>query len=230
MKSNLIKNISLVALLLVSREAGYSQGFINMNFEQAKPVPLVGGPFPNSVAATNALPGWTVYEGGSTVNWVVTNDLALGAAWVSLHSTSDPYASYYGGVIQGNYTVLLQPSFPGATDSAAIGQIGLVPITALSLLLDANGPISVFFAGQQIPLSVLGTGANYTIYGGDVSAFAGQTGELLFQANAISPSGWGTSLDNILFSNQSVPEPCALAVGALGTLLFSFRRWWNSSR
>src|SRR5262249_1384042 len=138
-----------------------------------------------SVATTNALPGWTAYQGGAQVDSIVYNDLSLGAAWVSIQDTNSPFGGFFGGVIQGTYTVLLQPEFPGPTNAtAAISQAGQIPATARSLRFYANGPLSVSFAGQGVPLFVLGTGTNYTIYGGDVTAFAGLTGDLRFEANA----------------------------------------------
>jgi len=79
--------------------------------------------------------------------------------------------------------------------------------------------LTLSFAGQQIPLFALGTGPNYTILGGDISAFAGQTGQLQFIGNAL--------LDNIFFSPTQIPEPNTLAFAALGAALFglySFRR------
>jgi hypothetical protein len=198
--------------------------FRNLNFEQASIIPLVGSPYyPYGIATSNALPGWTAYQAGSSVSAIVYDDLALGAAWVSLHTANDTFGSFYGGLIQGSYTVLLQPSFPGATDSAAIGQVGVIPTTAQSLRFYANGPLTVSFNSQQLSLIALGTGPNYTIYGGDVSAYAGATGELRFTASTISPSTWGSALDNIFFSGQPVPEPTTSALFAIAVVLFSGR-------
>ena len=70
---------------------------------------------------------------------------------------------------------------------------------------------------------VLGSGPNYTIYGGDVSAYAGRSGELRFTANTISPSTWGSALDNIFFSRLPVPEPTICALFTIAGLLFSGR-------
>ena len=50
-------------------------------------------------------------------------------------------------------------------------------------------PLSITFQGQQIPQYVLGSTSTYTIYGADISAFAGQTGELRFSG--------GGFLDNV---------------------------------
>jgi hypothetical protein len=73
------------------------------------------------------------------------------------------------------------------------------------------------FAGQQVPLTFLGTGGlaiNYSIYAGDVSSFAGQSGILQLR-------GVGY-LDNIQFSDQPVPEPSTIGVFGVGALLLSW--------
>ena len=67
---------------------------------------------------------------------------------------------------------------------------------------------------------------NYTIYGADISAYAGQTGQLLFTA----PLQTGALLDNIQFSSVAIPEPSALTLFALGSLLLGWHRCRNSAR
>ena len=57
---------------------------------------------------------------------------------------------------------------------------------------------------------------------GDISKFAGQTGELLFV-------GYGL-FDDTQFSNQVTPEPSVLGLSVIGGLLLGWRRWRNSSR
>ena len=67
------------------------------------------------------------------------------------------------------------------------------------------------FSGQVIPLTQVGSGPNYSILGGDISAFAGQNGELRFTA------GSGV-LDNIQFSPIAIPEPSTVSLVALAGL------------
>jgi hypothetical protein len=74
---------------------------------------------------------------------------------------------------------------------------------------------TVTFAGQQIPVIMLGSTSTATILGGDIASFAGQTGELRFQG--------GGELDNIQFSNSPVPEPGVFGLTALGALLLGWR-------
>src|SRR5205823_3181830 len=110
-------------------------------------------------------------------------------------------------VIDGSYTVVLQaglansPGSPGelAQTEVSIRQTGLVPLGTESIFFKAAAgfePLSVSLAGQSIPTVAMGTGPNYTLYGGDISAFAGQTAELRF--TALPPfNNW--SIDSIEF-------------------------------
>jgi hypothetical protein len=82
----------------------------------------------------------------------------------------------------------------------------------------------VTFNGQTLTLTELGSTAHYNIYSADISAYAGQTGQLLFTAL------WESSalIDNIQFSTLATPEPGALSLTALGGLLLAWRWWWKS--
>jgi hypothetical protein len=62
--------------------------------------------------------------------------------------------------------------------------------------------------------------------GGDISAIAGQTGQLLFTAlsGTIFNAGYGL-LDNIQFSTQAIPEPGVFGLFGFGALLLGFRLW-----
>ena len=113
--------------------------------------------------------------------------------------------------------------------AASVGQTGQIPLSALSLLfyLSFDSNLQVTFGGQLISLIKTGSTPTYDIWGGDVSAYAGQTGQLLF--TALPNIGYGL-LDNIQFSSSAIPEPSTLALGALGAFLLGFRRWRNSAR
>jgi hypothetical protein len=74
------------------------------------------------------------------------------------------------------------------------------------------------------PLLITGT---YTLYGGNITPFSGQSHELRISA---LPAIFGISVDSIEFSPQIVPEP---AIGSLlfaGGLLFSTLRRKQISR
>jgi hypothetical protein len=197
-----------VALLLSAAGTAGQGTFQNLSFEDPI-LPLV----PDGaglVPITNALPGWTGYTyGSSPVDRVVYNDISIGTASIDFSGPGSGYQPF-----EGSYFVALQPSFDLRT-LPVIAQLGTVPATAESVRFYAYGSLSVSFAGQQIPLSVLGSTSTYTIYGGDISTFAGGTGWLQFQGNAF--------LDNIFFSDQSVPEPSVFGLSALGALLLGWR-------
>src|SRR6266571_2422703 len=88
------------------------------------------------------------------------------------------------------------------------------------------GVLSVSLDGVNIPYVSLSSGPNYTLYGGDISPFAGRTAELgfsLFGGAGIDYSIW--NLDSIEFSDLAVPEPSVLGLSLLGALLLGWRHW-----
>jgi hypothetical protein len=229
-----LSTILTIALALAGLRDGYSQGFINLNFEAAQIIPDPDSPYyPYGISATNALPGWTVYYGANPKTQITYNAPAVGSTWVSIYATN-------GSQIAGNYSVLLQGGFyPFQPPTATISQTGLVPASALSLLFEAypgpgalgsSGPLQVSLGGQALNYFALSTGANYTLYEADISAFAGQTATLSFSAlqDLTFYNGW--TIDNIQFSPLAVPEPGELALAALGTLLLGCRRWGQGRR
>jgi hypothetical protein len=98
--------------------------------------------------------------------------------------------------------------------------------------LDANEQFSSFLVtvgGQTVNMTPLQAFPSYTLYGGNISAWAGHgatlsiTEELPDGLPGQSPSV--LELDNIFFSTQSVPEPGPAMLTGIGALVFSlFRR------
>ncbi len=198
-----------------------AQSFVNLDFEDATYVPDPSGRFyPYSVYASDAIPGWTGYLGTTQVTDVLFGSYTLGEASI------DITGSY---VIEGQYSVVLQPGVDpfgsGKDVSASISQTGLVPANTLSLQFKAYDyqgayPAPVFyvsFAGQNLALVTLGTGSNYTLYGADISSFAGQVGALTITA-AASPNYEPYYFDSIVFSPSSVPEPSVFSLLSIGIL------------
>src|ERR1022692_4564550 len=113
---------------------------------------------------------------------------------------------------------------PASPIACGPGQIGTLPSNAISMsfYIQPGSLFAVTFAGQQIPLTAIGSTFNATIMGGDISAYAGQTGQLLFQG--------GGELDNIQFSPNAIPERSSFALLGTGALLLGFFRRRNSSR
>ncbi len=205
-------------LLVTGARLARSQGFVNLDFEDTTITPAYPPGTVNFYATSVAIPGWAAYLGGSVASIIPNDGVSTGGDMVSLQ---DANALNYGA-IQGNFSVLLQGSSLAAATTASVGQTGTIPNTAQSLTFFASlgGTVLVSFNGQNLPFSVIGSGANYTIYGANISNYAGQTGQLLFTA----PVQNAALLDNIQFSSSSVPEPSEFALAALGALLLGFRR------
>lgn len=191
--------------------------FINLGFERANIILDQSSPyFPHAINASNAVPGWTV-TGSVTDPDVFYNDVSLGASAVSLQGPGS-----HEPILEGSYTVYLQGSSASSPSSAGIGQTGQIPANAESLQFLGAQVINfqVSFNGQSLPFSATGTGPNYTVYGADISPYAGQTGLLLFTA---LPFG-GALLDNIQFSPNPIPEPSSLLLLVSGTGLLALSR------
>src|SRR5437867_10306164 len=98
-------------------------------------------------------PLWTAFPAGPPMVGTFGGDilydtLSLGAAAISIHDTNR-----YIPIVQGNYTVLLQGSFPGGAVVPAIGQVGTVPADARSVRYYGQGPYTVTFGGQAVPVT-----------------------------------------------------------------------------
>lgn len=222
------------ATLLALSNYTYGQGtFQNLDFESPMlpfvPVDTTYG----FVAASNSLPGWTVYVGTNQQDRVLLNNYFLGTAVVDLLGpgwTDGP------SVIEGAYSVVLQAGRgpdgnPLNHVSAAIAQTSLIPLSAMTILFKAKpvlgGPATQFgvsIAGQDISLVPLQTSGDYTLYGGDISAFAGLTREL--RISAIPTPAYQFSsvmVDSIMFSNLAIPEPSTICLFGLGALLLGWR-------
>jgi hypothetical protein len=178
--------------------------FRNLDFESAQ---IIFGD--NGLATTNALPAWSAFSG--------TNQLAT----IPYNAgTFFPEVGLYGSnpaVISGNFSVDLN-------QGGYISQTGVVPPDANSLLFKAGDNNSfaliVSIGGQNLSYIALSNGSNYTLFGADVSTFAGQTAPLtLFAPTAVA------FIDDIQFSPQAIPEPSTLALFSLGGVLIAARRF-----
>jgi len=206
--------LSSVALLLAN--SALSQGFVNLDFEHPR-LPL--NPDFNFISASNGIPNWTAYLDDTPQGFIAYDTLSLGGALVILEDTNSSSLGPFP--IQGKYSVLLQGAFSlGGSTNASIGQTGQIPVGSLSLLLfvaSNYGQFLASFNGQNIPLIQTGATANYVIMGGNISAFAGQTGQLLFT----TPFQSGALIDNIQFSTSGIPEPGTLVLAGIGGLILA---------
>lgn len=230
----------LIAALLIFKEfTGLSQG-INLNFESANVPPSGYEPYGTFVPIGSALPGWTAYLGANQITQVGYNSPTLGTATVSLIGptwNSNDVSRTGVGIIDGDYSVAVQsgaiPVTENGGENASIAQNVTVPSTAESLQFEAYafGPFSVSFAGDALDPVILSYGQSedglpYALFGANLSAWAGHTGQLEFTADYEISDPY-IVLDNITFSTNSVaPEPSIVALTAIGGLLFGTRKWF----
>jgi hypothetical protein len=173
------------------------------------------------VSSLDALPGWAAFIGTNQLTQVLQNNYTLGNASVDILG---PYWSH-GGIIEGQYTVVLQPGVNpsvGGYISASISQTGLVPAEAMSLQFKANsGAFSVSLAGQTLTVVPLATEANYTLYGADIAPLAGRSAALV--VTALAGPNTTDYFDSFTFSSIAVPEPEVFGLFVLGVLLLGRR-------
>ncbi len=198
--------------------------FQNLNFELANPGKLTQGSFgpsyADNVPVANLLPYWSVYYGADQQTYINYNDPGLGSTMVTLVGGTWP-------PIDGNYSVLLQG---GITASAAsITQTALIPTGTESLFFEAQpglGTLDVSIGSQLVSFTVVGSRANYTLYGANISAFSGDTEQLTFSALKDTGSDNNWLIDDITFSQTAVtPEPGTLALFIMAGMTFGVRSW-----
>src|SRR5665647_6419 len=161
--------------------SGLSQSFLNLNFEQSTIVSSNSSGYGFNTGTAN-VPGWTEYNGWEDVNYsggmtVIYNNQTLDAPCVALWDTN-----YWQPAIQRRFSLFLYGGDVSYyANGASVGQTGEIPLTAKSITYWGNR-LQVTFNGQMLLLYAISNAANYTIYGADISAYSGQTGELLFTA------------------------------------------------
>ncbi len=207
MKSKKLLLAYNLVLLLVTASGVTAQGvFRNLYFESPM-LPLTPDPS-GYVPLSAALPGWEAYVGGSAVDRIDYNNWSLGGPMISLLGPGSTTP-----VLQGQYSVFLQPGMGPDFIDVAIAQTGMIPTSANSLqFVMARAAPEVLFAGQQLSVYTLGAGPGESLlYGVDVFSFGGLTGELRF--------GGGGILDAIRFSTNAVPEPRSVALVGMASVI-----------
>jgi len=215
-----LRNVLLIGILLtVVALPILAQGtFQNLNFESAVLVPAPGGPV-GAWQFDQAFPGWTGYIGGQVQTTSFPGGVPIGP----------PGQTPFIGILypplwnapQGSYELGFGAGLDvsGSFIPVALGQNGQVPSGAKSLQFLALYAPAVFLSGQQLPSVRLGSGpSTRSLFGVDISNFAGQMAELRFQP------GLGIDyLDAIQFSDQQIPEPSTLGLFSLSALLLALR-------
>jgi hypothetical protein len=196
-----------VAGVLALAAPALAQGtFQNLNLEAARLV-FVG--FTQQIATTNALPGWTAYSGGSELSIVTYNTFAA-VPKVGLYG-SNSYA------LAGDFGVAL-------STGGSITQTGVIPADAKSLffkerIVSGVAVPVVVLGGQTLTYTAIQTTTNYTLFGADISRFAGQT-------TLLSCSVQGHSqfvIDDFEFSPVVIPEPGVSGLIGFGASCFAAR-------
>jgi hypothetical protein len=227
MRTTIQRNVQTatgLTLLLVGGACASAQGtFQNLDFESAHNIPAFDPhAHPWYMSAADALPGWSCYVGTNQTTFVAFNDLTLDAAGVSLITNTSAYYPMPAGLLSGQYCVSLQygavSAGPLVYGPASIAQSGQVPSDARSIQFRGTVPFTVTFGGNSIPLVVLSSQGDYSIYGGDISQFAGQTGELTFTSYSHFDF-----LDAIQFSTEAIPEPSSAFLFITGGILLGVR-------
>jgi hypothetical protein len=169
-----------------------------------------------------AVPFWNHSTGGDT-HYVFygREHLGLSQYYLLMSSTSPVYAP--NTQLAGNYSLAFASGYASGTGAgewinAFISQTLPISSTARSIQLLATGPFKVFVGGAEIPMISLGGDS----FAGDITSFAGTTSELKIMNT--TPEGFNnvhkpTVVDNIVFSTTVVPEPSALALISLGSLM-----------
>ena len=226
-----MKTRHLILIGCLAALSAPGQGFVNLNFESARPAPFMSNGTTYSSFAT-AFPGWVGYFGTTPAANVLLNDYTLGSSGLSLMNQP---AGQFGGPIS-NYTALLQGGGAPFFADVALAQTGVVPDGTRSLHFLSSStfgypvnPFVVTLNGQPVSVSILqdfpSTFPTLHEFVADISAFANRTAELRF-TQPHGPSGENNFfLDNIAFSPNPVPEPSVWALLALGGAAF-----WSAMR
>jgi len=231
MKCSSLK-VVFCSLIVFQTATNFSQGFINLGFESAVITPIPDDPY-QRVQFDRAIPGWTGRTSTNVQYAALYNNLYLDSTGIGIHGTNSPYAP----VIAGRFSVYLQArvglgleGYPPMTlVEASLTQTGLVPVNTQSLRFKGGGSnFHVSLNGQTLSLTPLQVdAAGFTLYGADVTIFAGNTCELRFTAAPIGFHYFDQAslyLDSIAFSTQAVPEQRTTVLSMLGIFLFCASR------
>jgi PEP-CTERM motif-containing protein len=221
-----MKSYFQIALLISCLPAFGAHGaaFQNLDFESGTLVPIPGDRY-NRVYFDQAFPGWRGYVGTNQEAAAFHNGDFLCCSAITLWGG----ASHPEYAIEGTYSVFLHAALGPDSQPAdtSIAQTGILPLEARSLLFKARettGPGLVSLGGSLLPIIPLSVTSDYTLYGADISAWAGREAELRFTAVAPPTLDHFWGLDAIQFSTTPIPEPSTFALFALAAAFGWFYR------
>jgi hypothetical protein len=163
-----------------------------------------------------ALPGWTASIGGNPQAAILFNNITLSGSAIALLGPATPAAG-------ANYGVDLLGAGTGPSGTSSIQQTGIVPVGANSIQFNSSSypfypatdiSFGLTMNGHQVNLLPLTMANNIWTYGGNISQYGGTSVTMSFYSvvgNLI--------FDDITFSSQSIPEPGALALFSLGSMI-----------
>jgi len=167
----------LVVVSLTFLRSAFGQGFVNLDFESAN---VSGYPlYSTDVSVSSALPGWNAYfiTSGTTntLTQVGYDAISAGGAGITVIDNNAPALL----PLQGKYSAVLFGTDLNGSTTTMISQTGLVPDGTKSLLMDVYAfyNFQVTLGGQTISMIPMQTfsnlGFDYTLYGANISSFAG---------------------------------------------------------
>lgn len=191
--------------------------FQDLDFESANLSTIPSGQYGGSVPISDALPGWTGFIGTNQVSTALQNNLTLGSPSIDILGPDFGF-----GIIEGQYSLALQGGSGSTNFSASVSQTGLVPQNAQSLQFKAliSWSLVVSLGGQNLSIMPLQTGENYTLYGANISQFAGQ--DEVLTITTLGGASNPDYFDSIVFSPAAIPEPNPLALLLLGGLTIAW--------
>ncbi len=156
------------------------------------------------------------------VSTMYHNSIPIGSTRIIIFG---PFYRHPEQILSGKYSACLAGAynyFPDQRD-ASIAQTGTVPGWANGIQFKVDiwaHAFTVSLAGNVLPTVTVSSNASYMVWGADISAYAGSTTELRFTSlydGTGSPNL--TSLDDIQFMAEAVPEPGTLALWCVGGLI-----------
>ena len=219
-----IRIACFVPLLLAPLTMALGQGFVNLDFEQSTIVSSSQSPDGPLDFGIASVPGWTA----SSSFGLVSNYSGGTALWYNNGTLSSPSISLVGKdfffpAIDGQYSIALFPGqVPTNYPPPSIWQVGQIPATARSMFYLGNSvnQVIVSFSGHILTINNIDNYGGYSLFGADVSAYAGQTGELLFTQPVYLHY---SVIDDITFSSSEIPEPSVFHLSSICILFLYWR-------